>query len=182
MTFEATIDCNFPLAYFITFATYGVRLHGDSKGSIDRLHNSYGGEVLPANPKQYATALRLMTAGPCALDAGERQTVLSAIVACMSHRNWNLLAVHVRSNHVHLVLQAGASPEKLLSYFKAYASRALNHRYGTRARRWSRHGSTRYLWSAADVRSAVRYVVDEQGLPMAVWVNPEPNPISPFAE
>lgn len=171
---------NFPLAYFITFATYGTRLHGDSKGSVDRNHNSYGGEFLPADSKRHTAELQSMTAARYVLDATERQTALSAIVACIPHRDWNLLAAHVRSNHVHIVLQATVAPELLLIYFKAYASRALNHRHGKRGRRWSRHGSTKYLWRAADVRSAVRYVVEEQGLPMALWVNADGNPIIPL--
>jgi hypothetical protein len=53
--------------------------------------------------------------------------------------------------------------------FKAYASRALNRIEGPR-RRWARHGSTRWLWRDQDVRRAIRYIVEEQGEPMAVFV------------
>jgi hypothetical protein len=56
--------------------------------------------------------------------------------------------------------------------FKAYASRALN-RLGHDApgrKRWARHGSTRWLWNYEDVLDAIRYVVEEQGEPMALFV------------
>ena len=36
-----------PLAYFISFACYGCRLHGDDRGSVDLRHNLYGTPVLP---------------------------------------------------------------------------------------------------------------------------------------
>jgi hypothetical protein len=37
------LDTNiFPLAYLITFRTYGTWLHGDERGSVDRQHNVYG--------------------------------------------------------------------------------------------------------------------------------------------
>jgi hypothetical protein len=31
-----------PLAYHITFGTYGTRLHGDDRGTVDQAHNFYG--------------------------------------------------------------------------------------------------------------------------------------------
>jgi hypothetical protein len=56
--------------------------------------------------------------------------------------------------------------------FKSYASRSLNRLLhdGADRKRWARHGSTRWLWKDQDVREAIRYVVEEQGEPMAVFV------------
>jgi REP element-mobilizing transposase RayT len=83
-----------------------------------------------------------------------------------------LLAAHVRTSHVHAVVEADVEPEKIMADFKVYASRRLN-RTGFEdpsRKRWARHGSTRWLWKDEDVRSAVRYVVEEQGEPMAVYM------------
>ena len=57
---------------------------------------------------------------------------------------------------------------------KAYSSRALNQRGldFPGQRRWARHGSTQYLWTKESVRAAIRYVVDEQGVAMAVYESP----------
>jgi len=67
------------------------------------------------------------------------------------------------------------TPEKILNQVKAYASRALNQKGFDNAyrKRWTIHGSTRYLWNPDQVGSAIHYVVREQGLPMAVWEDPE---------
>jgi hypothetical protein len=43
-----------PLAYFITFTTYGAWLHGRKPGSVDRDHNAPGTPFLPADPEQEA--------------------------------------------------------------------------------------------------------------------------------
>jgi REP element-mobilizing transposase RayT len=88
-----------------------------------------------------------------------------------SVRCWNLLAAHVRTNHVHAVVEADAVPEKVLSDFKVISSRALNELEGKR-KRWARHGSTRYLWTKAEIDRAVHYVVSEQGAPMALYESP----------
>ena len=42
------------------------------------------------------------------------------------HRGWSLLAIHVRSSHVHAVVEAEVPPERVMSDFKAHASRRLN--------------------------------------------------------
>ena len=92
-----------------------------------------------------------------------------------AHRDWNLLAAHVRSNHVHVVVEAEIRPERIMNEFKSYASRELN-RLGIDEldrKRWSRHGSTRWLWTDDDVKQALQYVVDEQGEPMALFVAKE---------
>lgn len=83
-----------------------------------------------------------------------------------------LHAAHVRQDHVHVVLAGEGPPERMLGKLKAYGSRALNRAFGLRKRRWSRHGSTRWLWAPQQVDDAVHYVVNEQGEPGGSYVNP----------
>jgi len=98
--------------------------------------------------------------------------VLTAIRSVADYESWTLHVVHVRPDHVHLVIAADGPPEPVLAKLKAYASRALNQAFGKRARRWSVHGSTRWLWSARDVDAAVHYVLHEQGEPTTAYLNP----------
>ena len=55
--------------------------------------------------------------------------------------------------------------------FKAYASRKLNQAGLDKPdrKRWTRHGSTRYLWKPEQVQAAVDYVIHGQGSPMSVF-------------
>ena len=86
-------------------------------------------------------------------------------------RGWRLLASHVRAMHVHVVLAAAEPPEKVMASLKAHASRRLNEaRFDWPGRRrWTRHGSTRYLWRQEAVEQAVAYVVGNQGEAMQVY-------------
>jgi len=72
----------------------------------------------------------------------------------------------------HLHGRDSGSVEAVMGTSKSYAGRLLNLREGDDAgkKRWAHHGSTRRLWMDADVRQALRYVVEEQGEPMAVFV------------
>jgi len=164
------------MRYFIAFACYGAHLHGDESGSVDRRHNLFGGRWLQADPQRARVERRSMNQPPYAMDSDSRTVVLQALAAVCSHRGWNLLAAHVRTNHAHVIIEAAVPPEKAMNDFKAYASRALNRLDGNEPsrRRWARHGSTRWLWKDEDVREAIRYVVERQGEPMAVFLGDAP--------
>ena len=110
------------------------------------------------------------------LDSSARLVVLRAIRKHCLVQEWTLHVAHVRSNHVHAVVTAEERPEVVMGQFKAYASRALNQASGLRRKRWSHHASTKYLWNWKSVASAVAYVREQQGKPMALYVNPTPWP------
>ena len=160
------------MRYFITFACYGGHLHGDESGSVDRSHNLPGSRLLEADPRRVSAERQSMDQAPYLLDSDSRAVVLQALREVCMHRGWGLLAAHVRSNHVHVIVDAEVRPEKIMNDFKSYASRGLNRlgREGSNRKRWARHGSTRWLWKDDDVQDAIRYVVEEQGEPMAVFV------------
>ncbi|MFN0168514.1 MAG: transposase [Bryobacteraceae bacterium] len=110
------------------------------------------------------------------LDESRRAIVLAAVQDACAHRQWTLAAAHVRTNHVHCVIDAPREPEFVLNVCKARASRALNEAGldTPDRRRWSRHGSTRYLWSRDNVARAIDYVVEQQGRELSLYVNPQP--------
>ena len=108
-----------------------------------------------------------------ALDGEARELVLRTMREVCRHQQWTLYAAHVRRSHVHMVVRAEVAPEEVMRKLKAYGGRALNRRFGFREKRWVRHGSTRRLWSPAEVDVTVDYVVWRQGEPMAVYENRE---------
>jgi REP element-mobilizing transposase RayT len=63
---------------------------------------------------------------PYGMDRSRRETVLAAMLQRCIDRRWRLLAAHVRSNHVHIVVQGDARPERIMNDLKSYASRCLN--------------------------------------------------------
>jgi len=116
-----------------------------------------------------------MNQPPYTMDGIRRSVTLKAIQDVCGKRAWLLLAAHVRTNHVHVVIESDAPPETVMSTLKSSASRALNelgideqeHR-----RRWARHGSTRYIWTKAQLSAAIRYTVSGQGERLSVYEAP----------
>ncbi len=163
------------MTYLITFACYGQHLHGGESGSVDRQHNVPRTSILGVNSARVAAERELMDQPPYELDQIRRDAVLDAIQKVCAHRGWSLLAAHVRSNHIHTVVEAEIPPERVMNDFKVYASRSLN-RMGLdqpARKRWSRHGSTRWLWKPQHVSAAIQYVVREQGDAMSVFESGE---------
>ena len=162
-----------PLAYFITFTCYGTWLHGEKPTSVDRVNNAPGTEFLSSNSKRADLAKKQMSETPYFLNESRRRVVLKTIIEVCSYRQWVLLAAHVRSNHVHCVIHAILHPEQIMNTIKSYASRHLNKTNldSDRVNRWTRHGSTRYLWKEVEVEATIQYVVHEQGVPLAVFEN-----------
>jgi REP element-mobilizing transposase RayT len=164
------------VTYLITFACYGCHLHGNTAGSVDSAHNMPGTPILEEDSERAAFEERRMDQSPYYLDRIRRDAVLAAIQEVCAHRGWRLLAAHVRSNHVHTVVEAEVPPERVMNDFKAYASRHLNRMLldGPARKRWARHGSTRWLWRPEHVSAAIQYVVAEQGDDMSVFEAQEP--------
>jgi REP element-mobilizing transposase RayT len=105
------------------------------------------------------------------LDNHRREPVLEAILERSRDRGWQVLAAHVRSNHVHVVVEGDDKPELMLTQLKAAASRRLNELGldDSTTKRWARHGSTRRLWDRDSVLWAIGYVIDGQGEPMSMF-------------
>jgi REP element-mobilizing transposase RayT len=158
--------------YLITFTCYGNRLHGDESGSVDRNHNQYNTCLLDPDPHRLSSERQTMPQPPYLLDQESRDAVLRAIQQHCLYRGWNLLAAHIRTNHVHTIVEANVRPEVIMTELKLYASRELNRLSPdqSKRKRWSRHGSTRWLWKDDDVQAALQYVVEQQGKPMALFV------------
>ena len=95
-----------PRTYLLTFTCYGTRLHGDEPGSVDRDHNIPGTPYAPPDTPRLAAVHNRMAGKPYRLDQVHRELVLAGIQAGCERRNWDLLALHVRADHVHAVVTA----------------------------------------------------------------------------
>lgn len=168
---RGSVEQLMPLAYFITFSTYGTWLHGSSKGkgSVDAEHNVFGTPFIEPDTQREQQAREVMVQPVYVMGRAEREVVCKAIVQLAKERGWNLWAVHVRSNHVHVVISADRDPGRVMSDLKGRASRDLTLAGFDNAerRRWTRHGSTLHLFREEDVEAKIRYTLDEQGERMA---------------
>jgi REP element-mobilizing transposase RayT len=154
-----------PLAYFLTWTTYGTRLHGDARGSVDPAHNAVNSPLLPENAAREAGRRAKMNHPDFVMTDEQRAVVDATVRDHAAFRGWCLHAINVRTNHVHVVVDAcGVEPEVMLREFKSWATRRMRERglVSPLRRLWTDHGSTRYLWTFPEIGPAVVYVRDRQ--------------------
>lgn len=155
-----------PRGYLITIRCYGTWLHGDERGSMDRrIYNRFGGPKRPVNRRLEQSDDRFLKNPPMTFDAIRRKNIEAAIREVCETRGIRLIAINVRTNHVHIVIATNRLPEPIMNSFKSYATRRLRHEglVGVEEKVWARHGSTRYLWTEEHIGTAVEYVVNGQG-------------------
>ena len=170
--------------WLLTSTTYGTWLPGDRRGFVGPCRDASGRRVihnLPGEPYdrdmpalQIAAECRLKCP-PIHLSLPQAEALLVQFQQTAQYRHWLLVAAAIMNCHFHLVVGVGedADPERVLGDFKAYGSRALNHRWGKPASStwWTTSGSKRKLGDEAAIAGAVRYV-QRQESPLLVWTNP----------
>ena len=63
-------------------------------------------------PERAAVKRQPMDQAPDCLDRDRRAAVLDALCEVCFDRGWSLWAAHLRTNHVHVVVEAGVVPRK----------------------------------------------------------------------
>ncbi|QEG25190.1 transposase [Mariniblastus fucicola] len=150
-----------PLAYFLTWTTYGTWLPGDDRGWNRKGEH----ESLPRNVARFESARGELKEEPFLLSASDHEVVKNTIHKHCGIRNWQLHAVNVRSNHVHVVVAASETkPQTVVSQLKAWATRHLGDAYPNRKRFWTEGASTRWINREADLASAIEYTLEAQDL------------------
>lgn len=159
-------DTDEPLAFLISFRCYGTWLHGDSRGSTDRHNNIYGAPKYSKVDHWREISNARLKNPPVKLNALRRNSVERAVRDTCEKRNWGLIAINVRTNHVHTVARIGGKkPSVGLNAFKANATRQMREDgcWPFDHSPWADKGSERWLWTEMHIANAVEYVLFGQG-------------------
>ena len=167
--------------WLLTWTTYGTWLPGDDRGFVSNVLDGEGPEVkhnLPGTKPDAKQRGLLLSAtanrkGPAVfLALGQAEVVLEQLSETAQYRGWDLLAVAIMGNHIHVIVGVPGDPDPatLIGIFKSYVSRLLNKHFcrpvsGTW---WTESGSRRKLPDEAAVLAAIAYV-GRQNFPLLIW-------------
>ena len=150
-----------PLAFFLTWTTYGSWMPGDARGWADDR-----GVIRAPNAKLARVAIGLMLGPSVVLTFAQRDIVERAIHEHCDFRGWTLHAAICRTTHVHAVVSAAKrTPDGVLGSIKARCSRQLSHRAKDPRTWWTRGGSMRHIYDMRALENVVTYVVECQDKP-----------------
>ena len=144
----------FPLAYFITWTTYGTWLPGDERGWLKK-----GSPIVQAPDSRRQTAAEDAMTGDCVVLTTEQRKLLHAVIVkhCEIPR-WILHACNVRTNHIHVVVSAAIIGTEIRRQLKSWCNRRLSEDAGLIGS--GRHGQRRWFTEKGDIK----WVDDEDGL------------------
>ena len=149
-----------PLAYFLTWTTYGTWLSGDERGWVRK-----PGIIEPPSSGLQRHARQQQTEVTFRLSLEQRRIVEDTIAAHCRIRGWHLWIARALSNHIHVVVTAREyAPEVVMEQFKAWCTRRLkeNNTDSNRTQWWTERGSTRFIDNEDGLENAVVYVQDCQ--------------------
>ena len=168
MTVEpGRIPMDDPLAFFLTWTTYGTWLPGDERGWVAK-----PGRFQAPDAKRKTATQPQMTAPACHLGPDQRRLVEKTIADHCVIRGWPLHVVRCGMNHVHVVVTAPQrDPEDVMDQFNAWCTRRLKEQQ--RAERvdaglvrqnwWTQRGSKRQLYDEASLEAAIRFLEGQEG-------------------
>lgn len=150
-----------PLAYHITWSTYGARLPGSDKLHVRKDQNEFGTPLPEPDPELEALARRRMKQLPVRLTPAHRRCTVDAINDVAQRYNWTIHAIAAQSDHVHVVITAPRIGQELRDALKAVAARALNKHF-VKQNWWAGGGSCKYIYHHSYFANAINYVRDQR--------------------
>ncbi|MBI1917875.1 MAG: hypothetical protein HYS12_24535 [Planctomycetes bacterium] len=147
-----------PLAYHLTWTTYGTWLPGDPRGWVKE---GEPGTQAP-DPEREEVARSRMVDDPVMLDEAQRQLVEDTVHKHCRIRGWLLHVVRALTNHIHVVVSADFDPELMRDQFKAWCTRHLSEQAGRRRTWWTEKGWVKWIENEEYLENAIRYVLEGQ--------------------
>jgi REP element-mobilizing transposase RayT len=149
-----------PLAYHITFGTYGTRLHGDSRGTVDRRHNIPEEPVLGNNESWQRAEFNQLRFKPIVLTLSQRQHAETVIPEICLRGTWTFIAAAAQPDHVHVLLSAIADGNTVRRLLKRWLSEEMSVVWSLPdgQKWWAESGSVKWVWSEEYLRNVVEYI------------------------
>ena len=155
-----------PLAYHITFGTYGTRLHGDDRGTVSRGQNGQEDLLLGRDEQLESYERGRMSFPPVELTPEQMRHGEEVIPSICERGGWSLLAWAVGPDHVHVVLHADADGLAVRKWFKRWLGEQLSNRWSLPdgATWWAEGGSVKHIWDDAYLVNATDYVHGQRAM------------------
>ncbi len=149
-----------PLAYHITFGTYGTRLHGDARGTVDRPMNEPGDPIVGENADWKRIERAKLKFPPILLTEEQRLYADSIVVSICARGGWQLHAFAARKDHVHTLLTTKADAKTVRRLLKRWLGQALSQRWplAKEASWWAEGGSVKWVWNQRYFDNVYSYI------------------------
>jgi REP element-mobilizing transposase RayT len=156
-----------PLAYHITWGTYGTRLRYGPRPTVSRDQNDFGAPALNYDQHLWEREKGNLKYPPVLLDRDQMRFIESMIPALCERGRWTLRTCAAGPDHVHKVLTSDQNPDTIRRLLKRWLGQALCDRYPMMAVTpdftwWAESGSIKWIDDPAYLANATKYVTDQR--------------------
>lgn len=155
---------NLPIAYHITFGTYGTRLHGDPRGTVDRAHNRPGEPIVGADLRRWEREHERLRFAPIELTQEQMIFAESVVPAICTRGRWTHHTSAAGPDHVHVLLTSTADGAAVRKWLKRWLGEVMSSRWPLPpgATWWAECGSVKWVWDDHYFRRASDYVTGQR--------------------
>jgi REP element-mobilizing transposase RayT len=152
------------LAYHITFGTYGTRLHGDSRKTVDREHNEFGTPVLGSDPDRLREEKENLKFAPIYLTREQCLFGQEVMPRICTLGQWQYHTCACAPDHVHVVLTSPFDPKTIRRLVKRWLGQELSSKWPLSSGRtwWVEDGSTKWIHEDSYLVNAIDYVTRQR--------------------
>ena len=118
-----------PLGYFLSWGTYGTRLHGDPRGTVDRTNTTRGDPVLGPDEERWEHERGQMKFPPVVLMREQRLFAEELIPTICERGLWTYHTCAVAPDHVHVVLTSEHEPRTIRRILKRWLGQSMSERW-----------------------------------------------------
>jgi len=158
-----------PLAYHITFGTYGTRLHGDPRGTVDRSHNRPGDPIIGADPIWWSRESASLRFQPVLLTSEQQEFAEVAIPGICARGGWTYIICSAGTDHVHTMLSTAAEGAAVRKWLKRWLGEALSDAWPLLPGQswWAEGGSVKWIWTEGYLDNVYDYIRLQRATPQA---------------
>ena len=149
-----------PLGYFLSWGTYGTRLHGDPRGTVDRANNDREDPVLGPDEERWEYERGKMKFSPVILTREQCLFAESTIPANCERGVWKYHTCAAAPDHVHVILASEHEPKTIRRILKRRLGQAMSEKWhlDAGATWWAECGSIKWLIDSSYFSNAIGYV------------------------
>ena len=158
----------FPLAYHLTFGTYGTRLHGDKRGTVSREQNRFG-EPIIGQDVVWQRLEQSQLKFPPVVFSNEQQRHIEHVMAGVCERGgWEYHIAAGQPDHVHVMLTSPNDGKAIRKWLKTWLGQEMSTRWPLAPRQtwWAEGRSIRSVWNDDYFKNLFEYIRAQQTPPL----------------
>jgi hypothetical protein len=154
--------------WHITFGTYGTRLHGGSRPSVDKVHNQLDTPFVPPKIEREDSARGRMKFLPRFLTVEQRQFAEVELPKICDRGGWRYRVCSAAPDHVHLLcdIVREIHGEKVRRLIKRWLGQALSEQWPIPegASWWAEEGSNIAIHNEPYLNNAFSYIARQRAI------------------